>query len=81
MIFAFRSVGTRAARVRTPTGCRVLRAPASERNFIWSVIVPADGTRTAIVGSGDFGTSPLYFGQLSGKPLLLPVSGEVGSRT
>jgi hypothetical protein len=35
---------------------------ASERNSICSVIVPADGTRTAIVGSGEFGTSPLYLG-------------------
>jgi hypothetical protein len=29
----------------------------------------ADGTRTATVGNGDFGTSPI-FGQLSDKPLL-----------
>jgi len=43
--------------------------PASERNSIWSIIVPADGTRTATAGNGDFGTSPI-FGQLSGKPLL-----------
>ena len=29
---------------------RVLTAPASERNSIWSVIVPADGTRAATAG-------------------------------
>ena len=38
-------------------------------NSLWSVIVPADGTRAATVRSGDFGTSPI-FGQLSDKPLL-----------
>jgi hypothetical protein len=38
--------------------------------------VPADGTRTATVRNGDFGTSPI-FGQLSGK---LPVSEKVGCR-
>src|SRR5437868_10464108 len=27
--------------------------------LIWNVIVPADGTRTATVGNGDFGTSSL----------------------
>jgi hypothetical protein len=45
----------------------VLMAPAPERNSILNVIVPADGTRAATVGNGDFGTSPI-FGQLSGKP-------------
>jgi hypothetical protein len=30
-------------------------------NSIWSVIVPADGTRTATVGR-DFGTSPFLLG-------------------
>jgi hypothetical protein len=44
-------------------------APASKRNSIWSVIVPADGTRAAILGNGDFGTSPIFV-QLSDKPLL-----------
>ena len=34
---------TRAARVRTRTGCGVPRASASERNSICSVFVPADG--------------------------------------
>jgi hypothetical protein len=29
---------------------RVLTAPASEYNSVWSVIVPADGTRAAIAG-------------------------------
>ena len=42
-------------------------APAPERYSILNVIVPADGTRAATVGNGDFGTSPI-FGQLSGKP-------------
>jgi hypothetical protein len=36
---------------RTRTGRVVLTAPASERNSIWSVIVPADGTRAAIAGT------------------------------
>jgi hypothetical protein len=31
--------------------------------------VPTDGTRAANMGTGDFGTSPI-FGQLSDKPLL-----------
>ena len=44
-------------------------APAREPNSIWSVIVPTDGTRAANMGTGDFGTSPI-FGQLSDKPLL-----------
>jgi len=34
-----------------------------------SIIVPTDGTRAANMGTGDFGTSPI-FGQLSDKPLL-----------
>jgi hypothetical protein len=42
-------------------------APAPKRNSTLNVIVPADGTRAATVGNGDFGTSPI-FGQLSGKP-------------
>jgi hypothetical protein len=32
--------------------------------------VPADGTRAATIGNGDFGTSPI-FEQLSDKPLLV----------
>ena len=48
---------------------QVPTAPACERNSIWSVIVPADGTRAATAANGDFGTSPI-FGQLSDKPLL-----------
>ena len=47
---------------------RVLAAPASGRNSIWNVIVPADGTSAAAVSNGDFGTSAFY-GQLSDKPL------------
>jgi hypothetical protein len=50
----------------------VLMAHASECNSIWSVIVPADGTRAATVWNGDFGTSPI-FGQLSDKPLLASI--------
>jgi hypothetical protein len=34
--------------------------------------VPADGTRAANVGTGDFGTSPIFM-QLSDKPLLASV--------
>jgi hypothetical protein len=34
--------------------------------------MPADGTRAANVGTGDFGTSPIFV-QLSGKPLLASV--------
>src|ERR1700737_1265326 len=45
----------------------VLVAPAPERDSILNVVVPADGTRAATAGNGDFGTSPI-FGQLSGKP-------------
>ena len=47
-------------------------APARERNSSWSVIVPTDGTRAANMGTGDFGTSPI-FGQLSDKPLLASI--------
>jgi hypothetical protein len=35
--------------------------------------VPADGNRAAYVGTGDFGTSPIFV-QLSGKPLLASTS-------
>jgi hypothetical protein len=42
---------------------------ASERNSIWSIVMPADGTSAATAGNGDFGRSPI-FGQLSGQPLL-----------
>jgi hypothetical protein len=34
--------------------------------------MPADGTRAANVGTGDFGTSPI-FGQLSDKPQLASI--------
>jgi hypothetical protein len=44
--FAFwREVRTRVARGHAARS--VLAAPASERNSIWSVIVPADGTSAA----------------------------------
>jgi hypothetical protein len=41
-------------------------APTRERNSILSVIMPTDGTRAAYVGTGDFGTSPIFV-QLSDK--------------
>ena len=47
--------------------------PAPERNSILNVIVPADGTRAATVGNGDFGTSPI-FGQLPGQAAACPYS-------
>ena len=34
--------------------------------------MPADGTRAANVGTGDFGTSPIFV-QLSSKPLLASI--------
>jgi len=43
-------VGREPRSARALTGCRGLTAPASERNSIWSVIEPADGTRAATVG-------------------------------
>ena len=46
-------------------------------NSIWSVIVPADGTRTATVGNGDFGTSPFLLGS-SRTSRCLPVFVYVG---
>ena len=46
--------------------------PLAKHNSIWSVIVPTDGTRAANMGTGDFGTSPI-FEQLSDKPLLASV--------
>jgi hypothetical protein len=54
-------------------------APTPERNSILNVVVPADGTRAATVGNGDFGTSPI-FGPLSDKPLLICVQ-YVGCQT
>src|SRR5713226_6839448 len=39
---------------------------------IWSVFMPADGNRAANMGTGDFGTSPIFV-QLSDKPLLASV--------
>lgn len=51
---------------------RVLMTPASKSQLYMSIIVPADGTRAANVGTGDFGRSPIFV-QLSDKPRL-PVS-------
>jgi hypothetical protein len=54
-------------------------APARERTS-WSVIVPTDGTRAANMGTGDFGTSPIFV-QLSGKqPLASIYLGGVSER-
>jgi hypothetical protein len=39
-------------------------AAAFERNSIWSIIVPADGTRAATVENGDFGTSSDFWAAL-----------------
>ena len=63
--------GPRGARART--GCECLRHPHPNATLFWSVIVPADGTRAATVGNGDFGTSA-FFGLLSDKPLLACIS-------
>jgi hypothetical protein len=62
---------------RVGTGCGVLTAPASERNSSLECYLPADDTRTATVGSGDFGTSPLCFGS-SQTSRYLPVSDHMG---
>jgi hypothetical protein len=76
MAYAFRC-GVARHKQRADVGGRVLMAHASEFNSIWSIIVPADGTRTATVGNGDFGTSPLLLGS-SRTSRCLPVSGYVG---
>ena len=59
--------------------CGCFAAPASGRNSIWNVIVPADGTSAAAISNGDFGTSAFY-GQLSDKPLPACIR-HVGYRT
>jgi hypothetical protein len=47
---------------------RMLIASADKRKVSFSdCYAPADGTITAAVVNGDFGTSP-FFGQLSGEP-------------
>jgi hypothetical protein len=72
---SMRGRAPQAARRRRGAGAYGTRA--SEFNSIWSVIVPADGTRTATVGNGDFGTSPLLLGS-SRTSRCLPVFGYVG---
>jgi hypothetical protein len=60
MALAFRSEGRalRAARAATDAGADGTRA---ERGSIIRVgIVPTDGTRLPIVGSGEFGMSPFF---------------------
>ena len=69
---------------RATTGARTSKEAGAHGtrircNSIWSVIVPADGTRTATVGNGDFGTSPLLLGS-SRTSRCLPVSFHVGCR-
>jgi len=62
-LLSFRSEGRAlpAARAATDAGADGTRA---ERGSIFGVgIVPTDGTRLPIVGSGEFGMSP-FFGQL-----------------
>jgi hypothetical protein len=46
---------------------------------LFGVLLPADGTRTATVGNGDFGTSPLLLGS-SRTSRCLPVFAYVGCR-
>jgi hypothetical protein len=61
MAFGLSIRGTCAARAATDAGADGTRA---ERGSIFGVgIVPTDGTRLPIVGSGEFGMSP-FFGQL-----------------
>ena len=62
---------TRAAQRAAATGAD---AQDSHRNatYFWIVIVPADGTRAANVGTGDFGTSPIFV-QLSDKLRLVRI--------
>ena len=48
---------------------RLLRVAPKRSSILWSVIVPADGTRAANVETGDFDTSPIFV-QLSDKPPL-----------
>jgi hypothetical protein len=69
MISAVSMSGTRAAQREHTHWMRGAYRTRIERNSIWSVIVPADGTRAATVGNGDFGRSA-FFGPLSDKPLL-----------
>ena len=51
------SESIRSMTTRSGSGRNFIRC-----NSIWSVIVPADGTRTATVGNGDFGKSPFLLG-------------------
>jgi len=45
---------------------------ASDYHLIWNIFAPADGTRAAAVGNGDFGTSPIFW-QLSGNKMGRPM--------
>jgi hypothetical protein len=59
--------GRAASSAQTHT-LRMLIASADKRKSVFqTVIAPADGTITAALGNGDFGTSP-FFGQLSDEP-------------
>jgi hypothetical protein len=53
-------------------------SPGRRHNSSWSVIAPTDGTRAANVGTGDYGTSPIFV-QLSDKPLLAHTSPCIGT--
>jgi hypothetical protein len=69
-VLPFRWAGRAPHSARTRTGCGVLTAPTSERNSIWSVIVPADGTRAATVKKRRLRVRLRFCWQLSDKPLL-----------
>jgi hypothetical protein len=81
MAYAFRC-GVARHKQRADVGGRVLMAHASEFNSIWSVIVPADGTRTATVGERRLRYFAAFVGQLSDKPLLASIwlCGGVGRK-
>ena len=70
---------TRAARVRTRTGCGVPRASASERNSICSVFVPSDGTRAATAGKRRLRYVCVFWAARRTSPCLL-VSDHMGCR-
>ena len=73
----FRWAGRAPHSARTRTGCGVLTAPTSERNSIWSVIVPADGTRAATVKKRRLRYVCVFLGN-SRTSRCLPVSGHMG---
>ena len=76
-VLPFRWAGRAAHGAWTRTGCGVLTAPTSERNSIWSVIVPADGTRAATVKKRRPRYVCVFLGN-SRTSRCLPVSGHMG---